>query len=148
MNVRIFVESSWHGKAKMDGVAMWLVEYMKGEIPITRQGFIHMEAGDEYQGNLRALINAFTILKVPCDAAIYTQNMNIYNTMANNWQIQWKKNGWINSKGKEPTNKELWVMLTEKMEHHHYTISKEHHDYKKVMDAAVEKELTEWSKTK
>lgn len=47
MKVRLMIESTWHGPAKRDGVAMWLMEYMKGDIPITRQGYVHVKDGTE-----------------------------------------------------------------------------------------------------
>ncbi len=146
MKVRILIESTWHGPAKRDGVAMWLIEYMKNDIPITRQGFIHQENGTEAAGCLMALINAFTILKKPCDTEIITQCDNLLNTMRNHWHIQWKKNDWRNAKGKEVRNKELWEMLTEKMDPHTYTIDGGHHEYQGVMQTQLQKEFEEWRK--
>lgn len=146
MNVRILIESTWHGPAKRDGVAMYLIEYMRGDEPITRQGYVHAKDCTEAAGCLMALINAFTILKKPCDVAIVTQCDNLLNTMGNHWHIQWKKNDWHNAKGNEVRNKELWEMLMDKMDPHTYTITGGHHDYQNLMQAAVVKEFEEWSK--
>ena len=148
MKIRMIIESTWHGPSKRDGVAMWLMEYMKDDIPITRQGFIHKEDGTEAAGCLMAMINAFHMLRVPCDVEIITQCDNVLNTMGNHWHIQWKKNDWHNAKGKEVRNKELWELLTDKMDPHTYTIHGGHHDYQTVMQAAVQKEFEEWSKGK
>ena len=146
MKIRLIVESNWHGMAKRDGVAMWLMEYMKDDIPITRQGYVHAKDGTEAAGCLMALINGFHILKKPCDVEIITQCENLLNTMGNHWHIRWKSNDWRNSKGKEVRNKELWEMLMKKMEPHTYIIRGGHHDYQSVMQTEVGKEFEKWSK--
>lgn len=148
MKVRMIVESTWHGRAKRHGVAMWLIEYIKDDIPITRQGFIHLEDGTEAAGCLMAFINGFTILKKPCEVEMITQCENMQNTMGNHWHIQWRKNDWHNSKGNEVQNKELWAMLMDKMDPHTYSIHGGHHDYQNIMQAAVVKEFDEWRKGK
>lgn len=148
MKVRIFIESSWRGPSKRDGVAMWLVEYMKGDVPVTRQGFIHVRDGTEAQGNLMAMINAFFILKKPCEASVFTQCEHILNTMQNHWHIQWQKNEWHNAKGKLVKNAELWKMLIEKGKPHTYSIQGGAHDYQKVMQIELRKELDSWMNTK
>lgn len=148
MNVRIFIESTWRGPAKRDGVAMWLVEYMKGDEPVTRDGFVHVRDGTEAQGNLMALINAFFILKKPCSALVFTQCEHILNTMQNHWHIQWQKSDWHNAKNKPVKNAELWQMLMEKSEKHTYSIQGGAHEYQNVMQRELEKELAAWSADK
>ena len=148
MEVRIFIESSWRGPAKRDGVAMWLVEYMKGDEPVTRQGFIHVRDGTEAQGNLMAMINAFSILKKSCEASVFTQCEHILNTMQNHWHIQWQKNDWHNAKGKPVKNAELWQMLIEKGRPHTYAIQGGRHDYQNVMQIELRKEMDSWMNTK
>lgn len=142
--VRIFIESTWKGPAKRDGVAMWLVEYIKGEEPHTREGFIHLKAGTEAQGNLMATINAFSILKKPCQASVFTECEHILNTMQNHWHIQWQKNDWHNAKGKLVKNAELWKMLMDKTEQHTFTVQRGHHEYSNVMQTEIRKEMERW----
>ena len=144
MNVRIFVETTWKGPAKRDGVAMWMVECMRGDEPITRQGFVHLENGTEAQGNLMAIINAFHILKKSCSASVFTQCEHILNTTQNHWHIQWQKNDWHNAKGKPVKNAELWEMFIEKARPHSYSIQGGHHDYKGIMEIEVRKEFDRW----
>lgn len=144
MNVRIFIESTWNGPAKRDGVAMWLVEYMRGDEPVTRQGFIHARDCTEAQGNLMALINAFFILKKPCSALVFTQCEHVLNTIRNHWHIQWEKNDWHNAKGKPVKNAKLWEMLIEKSGPHAYSIRSGAHEYQKIMQIDVQKEMEAW----
>lgn len=144
MNVRIFIESTWNGPAKRDGVAMWLVEYMMGNIPITRQGFVHVENGTEAQGNLMALVNAFCILKKSCSASVFTQCEHVLNTAQNHRHIQWQKNDWHNAKGKPVKNAKLWEILIEKSAPHAYTIQRGEHEYQKIMQMNVKQEMEAW----
>lgn len=149
MNVRIFIESTWKGPARRDGVAMWLIEYIKtnGE-PDTREGFIHLEDGTEAAGCLMALINAFCKLKKPCSALVFTGCEHIINTCTNHWQVQWQKNGWKNAKGKTVKNAELWELLIEKTEPHVYTIQSGEHEYQQVMQNDLIREVQRWNKEK
>lgn len=147
IEVKIFIESTWKGPAKRDGVAMWLVECMKNGEPHTRQGFIHLKDGTEAQGNLMAMINAFHILKKPCSASVFTQCEHILNTIQNHWHIQWQKNDWHNAKGKPVKNVELWKMLMDKTLIHAYAVHRGHHEYTNVMQAEVAKEMEAWKST-
>ena len=148
IEVRIFIESTWEGPAKRDGVAMWLVEYMKGDEPVTRKGFIHVKEGTEAQGNLMAMINAFYILRKPCSALVFTRCEHILNTMQNHWHIQWQKNDWKNAKGKPAKNADLWQMLIEKAEMHTYSIQGGWHEYQNVMKSELQKEMAAWKAAK
>lgn len=148
MNVKIFIESTWKGPAKRDGVAMWLVECMRGDEPITRQGFVHLENGTEIRANLMCIINAFHILRKPCSALVFTQCEHILNTVQNHWHIQWQKNDWHNAKGKPVKNADLWEMLIEKARPHSYSMAAGHHEYSNVMQAAVNKEFEQWKEKK
>lgn len=144
--VNIFIESTWSGPAKRDGVAMWLMEH-KGEELQTKQGFIHVEDGTEAQGNLMAIINAFCVLKYvneSCSVRVFTRCEHVLHTMQNSWHIQWQKNGWCNAKGKEVKNANLWEMLIDKMQNHVYTVQSGHHEYANVMQMELKKEIERW----
>ena len=41
--VSIFVESTWKGPARRRGVAMWMVEYKRNGVPVTREGLIRLD---------------------------------------------------------------------------------------------------------
>lgn len=143
MKIQIYIESTLK-RAKSDGVVVWLVEYLKDDTPITRQGFVHVENNTDAAGCLMGLINAFTILKKPCEVKIFTECETVYNTMSNSWQVQWKKNSWQNAKGKEVRNRELWEMLDSKMQAHTYSITDEPNEYRTYLKNLAEKELRGW----
>ncbi len=144
IEVRVFIESTWRGPAKRDGVAMWLVECIKDGVPVTRQGFVHVKNGTETQGNLMAIINVFFLLKKSCSALVFTKCERVLHTLQNQWHIQWEKNGWKNAKGKPIKEAELWEMLMEKAEPHVYTLRDGWHEYQNLMQSAVQKELEAW----
>ena len=139
--VSIFIESTWRGPARRDGVAMWLVECKRGDRLDTRQGFVHVKEGTETQGNLMAMINAFCNLKKPCKALVFTK------CMQQEWPKEWQESGWINAKGKPVKNAELWKMLIEKGKSHTYTLKDDHHEYENVMQSELRKELESWKNT-
>ena len=47
---------------------------------------------------------------------VYTDSAYICNCINQKWYINWRKNGWVNSKKKPVENKELWVELLELIE--------------------------------
>lgn len=145
--VSIFIESTWRGPARRDGVAMWLVECKRGERLDTRQGFVHVKEGTETQGNLMAMINALHILKKPCKALVFTKCSHILISMQQEWPKEWQENGWIGAKGKPVKNAELWKMLIEKGKRHTYTLKDDHHEYENIMQSDLRKELESWKNT-
>jgi ribonuclease HI len=148
MMVRIFILTNIDrlGEVKC-GVAMWLIEFLtEGKVPITRQGFIHCGQTTQLELSLKALINAFTKLKKPCSALIYCDSQTVLNTFGNSWFIQWRKDGWVNSRGKPIKHQELWEMLVDKMEPHIYTMRGGRHDYSDVMENDIRKETEKWQK--
>lgn len=146
--VNLYIETSWKGPAKRDGVGMWLLEFITGDVPVTRQGFIHITAGTEIQGTLQAMINGIFKLKKACSIVIYADCPNVFNAISNGWPIIWAKNGWAKNNGQEVKNKDLWEFYLNKAEPHVISIRKEDHSYKKVMAAAVAKELERWMSEK
>lgn len=144
MNVRIFIESTWKGPARRDGVAMWLVEAMRGDEPVTRQGFIHLEGGTETQGDLMALINAFSVLHKSCSALVLNLSGSVFAPLKNGWVKDWQENGWNNSRGHPIKHAELWEMLLSKTEMHEITVERGQHEYQLVMEDALRREFERW----
>ena len=143
-NVKIYIETTWNRPTIQDGMAMYLVEYMNGDIPLTRQGFIHLKGGTETQATLMAMVNAFHILKKPCSAAVNVTNQTVINTLSNHWLPIWKKDGWKNAKGKPVKYEDLWQLLLDKTDKHTYTIETGHHEYREVMQMQLREEMEKW----
>lgn len=143
-DIKIYIESTYKGPSKTAGVGMYLIEWVKDGIPITREGFVHQEEGTEAQICLKAMINAFHILKKPCQTLINTQSRTIFNTINNGWLEGWQQSGFTNAKGEEVKNKDLWLMFLEKTTIHSYSISTGHHEYKNVMQSELNQEFERW----
>ena len=143
-DLKIYIEATWNGPSKRDGVAEYLLEFKKGDIPITKQGFVHVKDGTETQGCLMALINAFHLLKKPCEVLVNTPSRTIFNTIENGWLEKWQQNDFKTAKGEEVKNTELWKMLLDKTKIHSFTLEYGHHEYRNVMQSEVKGELKRW----
>lgn len=51
---------------------------------------------------------------------IYSDSAYIVNCMTNKWYEKWRMNGWINSKGEDVANKELWERMIELIDKQNY----------------------------
>lgn len=142
--VRVYIESTWKGPARKDGVAMWLIECAHGDRAETRQGFIHAEDGTETKGCLMAMINALCILKKSCSVRVSTRCSQILVAIQFGWHEHWKESGWINAKGKPVKNAELWEMLIEKAKPHRYSVKDTPNPYILMMQEELRKEMERW----
>lgn len=73
---------------------------------------------------IQAVIEALSLLKVPCRVTVYSDSAYVVNCFQNNWLKGWLRNGWKNSKGNPVENKELWQRLWELMGIHEVTYVK------------------------
>ncbi|AJY74418.1 ribonuclease HI [Paenibacillus beijingensis] len=67
---------------------------------------------------IQAVIEALSLLKEPCKAAVHSDSAYVVNCFQQNWIKGWLRNGWKNSKNQPVENKELWQKLLEQMERH------------------------------
>ncbi|MFB9325775.1 ribonuclease HI [Paenibacillus aurantiacus] len=67
---------------------------------------------------IRAVIEALTRLKEPCQAVIFSDSAYVVNCFQNNWIRGWLRNGWKNSKGQPVENQDLWQALWTLMQQH------------------------------
>lgn len=146
--IKIYVETTWKGPARRDGVAMWIVEIVDHDQPRAWKGVIHVENGTEAQGTLMALINAFFVLKKVyprrCPVRVFTQCEHVLHTVQNQWHLRWQENGWHNAKGKPVKNSGLWIMLMEQMSLYVYTFGSGQHEHTDAMQTEVQKEFEQW----
>jgi ribonuclease HI len=102
--VRIFILTNINHPGRVNiGVAMWLIEFLTaGQVPVTRQGFIHCEQTTQLELSLKALINAFTKLKKPCSVLIYCDCGTVLSSFENSWFIQWQKEEFTRKSSQAP----------------------------------------------
>lgn len=109
MNVNIYIETSFRGPAVRKATGAWIVEYMSGTGKlITRGGILYADNTTENGLALHLVSKSFSILTKTCYAVVFTECGHVLRTMQNHWIWQWRKNGWINAKGKMVRNAEMW----------------------------------------
>ena len=67
---------------------------------------------------LLAIIQALTILKEPCDVALYSDSEYVVKAMNERWPYLWRSRGWHLRGKKEVANLDLWVNLLALCETH------------------------------
>lgn len=132
-DVNIYIETSFQGPARKDGRYIYMLECIKGGIPITREGIGSLEMATENQLALTALSQALSRLNCACDLRIYTGCQHIINAMSNSWAQQWQKNGWATAKGGTVKNADLWENVLGQLGRHLYIFSDECHEYRMWM---------------
>lgn len=55
---------------------------------------------------------------------IYSDSAYIINCFDQEWYVNWLKNGWVGSTGREVANKELWMRIIPFFDNYWYTFSK------------------------
>lgn len=52
----------------------------------------------------------------PIEYIIYSDSAYVINCMKQKWYVNWKRNGWVNSKKQPVANKELWKILLDNID--------------------------------
>lgn len=119
-----------------------MVEYLsRFNRPITRGGILYADKTTENELALQLIRKAFSILTKTCCATVFTKCGHVLRTMQNHWLWQWRKNGWINAKGKLVRNAVIWEKCAELLEQHMTEWTNEEHTYRKCMQGRIRKEL-------
>ena len=71
---------------------------------------------------LTALIEALSLLKEPCEIAVYTDSRYVSDGITKGWAASWRKNGWRKADKKPALNPDLWEKLLDLLAKHEYTI--------------------------
>lgn len=139
--VNIYIETSRHGPSHGPGKYIYLIEYLlkKTGEPATIHKIESFEETWENDLALKAIIAAGKRLNKPCCIRIFTGCNHILSATHNGWYIEWRKNGWKKSDGKEVKNAALWEELAEVLDKHAVTYTKDEHSYRKWMREQLEK---------
>ncbi|MCM1233490.1 MAG: hypothetical protein NC489_25525 [Ruminococcus flavefaciens] len=142
MNVNIYIETSYKGPAVRRAAGAWLVEYISSTgKPVTRGGILYSGRTTENSLALHLIGEAFSRLTKPCGVEVYTGCGHVLRTMQNHWLAQWRKNGWVNAKGKPVRDAEEWERCALLMEHHICGWTDGCHAYRQEMQYRIGMEL-------
>lgn len=87
-----------------------------------------LSGGEKQTTNQRmeitAVVEALRALKEPCDVVVHSDSAYVVNCFKQKWYVNWRKNGWRNSKGDPVQNRDLWEALLEEMEKHQVEMKK------------------------
>lgn len=91
---------------------------------ITKSGKLHVrehyDKEEDITANQLALVamyRAFEELKKPCEVEVFTDSLYLRSNFVGNLQ-NWTLNAWLNAKGEQVANKELWRHLDEITKRH------------------------------
>ena len=82
-DVTIYIETSIHGPARKDGEYLYLLECIRNETPITRDGRGKLEKATENQLAMTALLEALKRLNCPRAVVVYTSCDNLASALNN-----------------------------------------------------------------
>ncbi len=152
MKIRIFIESTWKGPQKKDGVAEWLVECRDGGKELTQKGFIHLQSGTQTEATLMGLINSLVVIRwlvekkgqAESPVKLYTRCGGVVGAASMNWPQKWKENGWKNSSGDPVKRFDLWEKYLELLGDLKVDASATKHEYRSLLETACAREYREW----
>ena len=67
---------------------------------------------------MTAVIKALQHITKPSKFLIHADSAYVVNAIRQKWIPNWRRNGWINSKGKPVANRDLWEQLVEEIARH------------------------------
>ncbi|SIT03010.1 ribonuclease HI [Alicyclobacillus vulcanalis] len=73
---------------------------------------------------LKAVIEGLKALKRPCDVIVHSDSAYVVNCFQQRWYVNWRRNGWVNSKGEPVQNRDLWEQLLEAIDGHRVRFEK------------------------
>ena len=79
---------------------------------------------------LRAAVEALSVLKEPCEVTVHTDSAYMQRAFADGWLERWQRNGWKTASKKPVENQDLWKQLVALTERHrvHWVKVKGHAD--------------------
>lgn len=138
--VNIYTMTDVKGPRRRDGIYAYLLEVPTDKGPATCQVFKEIKDATENRAELTAVVEALKRLNQSCDLDIYTDSEHIATAINNNWLVKWQDNGWMNAKGREISNRDLWQEMAELLNENRFLIHlKEHNPYTNCMRFEMER---------
>lgn len=111
-DVNIYIETTVKGANKTNGYYGYVLEYFlqKSNEPFTRTEIEEEKNITANQLYLMACYRALERLDKSCDITIYTDSIYLQNGI-NTWMYQWYQTDWVNGKGEQVKNLDIWKPL-------------------------------------
>lgn len=110
--IDIFTDGSCLGNPGKGGIGI-LLRYKQHEREISKGYFETTNNRME----LRAVIEALSVLKEPCAVTLFSDSQYMKNGITK-WIFNWRKNDWKTSDKKSVKNKDLWLELDNQIQRH------------------------------
>lgn len=144
--VNIYTMTDIKGPRRRDGLYIYFMEMPTEKGPATLYDVCQIEDATENRAELTALAEALKRLNQNCELDIYTESVHIGTALEKGWIKTWRNNGWVNAKGKEISNRDLWQEMVELLNGNSCRIHvREHHTCTNFMRFVLEKKQKERS---
>lgn len=149
MKADIYIASSINGIRRKNGVVGVVIEVRTDKGPATLTQFGTVTDVTPNQAVLLGMKYALSRIKPECDVVFHTDNAYVAAAVENGWYLDWKNNGWHNSKGKEIANFPEWEAVSGLLGDRIpvFEVGKDN-PYKKWMESEVRKRAEKHEKTR
>ncbi|MDO4470512.1 MAG: hypothetical protein Q4C84_11770 [Bacillota bacterium] len=120
--VNLYIETSSTAFQKKERNCGYVLEYIKENTPITREGF-RRGKGTYNQEILRTLTEALKRVREPCEICIYSRNHFVLCAIRDKMEI------WAREDFKEIKNREDWEDLRKVIQEHEISVEVGKHAY-------------------
>lgn len=120
--VNLYIETSSTAFQKKERNSGYVLEYIKGKTPITREGF-RTGKGTYNQEILETLTEALKRVREPCKICIYSRNQFILYAIRDKMEI------WAREDFEKIKNQEDWKALWEVIQEHEANVQVGKHTY-------------------
>ena len=118
---------------------MYLIECPASPDNVVR-GYIGLQETTEDAITLVTIIKALNRFTKPSKITIFTRCNGVYHSIDSGRCFEYQKNRWINAKGTQVKNAELWEILVDMLPKHEWEITQADHSFVDYMRA----ELKRW----
>lgn len=117
---------------------MYLIESPASPDNVVK-GFIALQETTEDGITLVSIIKALNRFTKPSKINIFTKCNGVYHSIDSGRCFEYQKNKWLNAKGSQVKNAELWEILVDVLPKHNWTITQADHSFMEYMRSELKK---------
>ena len=138
MEVNIYVDTTIKAPNRGAGKSMFLIESPTAPDNVVK-GFIALQETTEDAITLVTIIKALNRFTKPSKINIFTKCNGVYHSINSRRCFEYQKNRWINAKGTQVKNAELWEILVDILPKHEWTVTQADHSFMEYMRSELKK---------